>query len=67
MIRLTAIALSALLLVSFFSILESDAFGVSSSSSKRQNSINLDEGEISKIQVNKYSNYVHFQPEWNYY
>ena len=67
MIRLTAIALSALLLVSFFSILESNAYAMSSSSSKRQNSINLVEEEISRIQVNKYSNYVHFQPEWNSY
>ena len=67
MIRLTAIILSVLLLGSYFSILESDVFGASSFSSKRQNSINLAEDENSKIQINKYSNYVHFQPEWNSY
>ena len=66
MIRLATVTLSALLLMSFFFILESDAFGASSSS-KRQNSINLSEEDVSKSQINKYSNYVHFQPEWNSY
>ena len=67
LIRVATVILGVLLFTSYFAILENDVFGASSSSSKRQNSINLGEKEISKIQVNKYSNYIHLQPEWDSY
>ena len=60
----SAIILISLLLLSVLFSIDFDAYA---KSSKHQNSIFLSEQNDSKIQVNKYLNYVHFQPDWKSY
>ena len=44
----------------------SDDF-VHAEQSKKKNSVYIQNAGESQLQVNKYANYVHFQPEWNSY
>ena len=58
------VAVVLVLLLSVFVSLDSNAYAISS---KKHNSIYIHEEKDSRIQVNKYANYIHFQPQWESY
>ena len=62
--RITVLGVILFLLLSVFFNLDLEAFA---SSSKKHNSVYSHEGNDSRIQVNKYANYIHFQPQWESY
>ena len=62
--RITVLGVILFLLLSVFFNLDLEAFATSS---KKHNSVYSHEGNDSRIQVNKYANYIHFQPQWESY
>ena len=64
LMKTIVIALVVLLTLSVFVNTDFIAFG---KTTKKHNSIYANEENESRIQINKYANYIHFQPEWNSY
>ena len=68
MIKFPSVMIALFVLSAFF-VLTLNISDVSAyaEQSKKKNSVYIQNNGESKIQVNKYANYVHFQPEWNSY
>ena len=62
--KLALFLIPVLMLSIVFSVVDFDAYGKTLS---KHHSTLFSKQLDYKIQVNKYANYVHFQPEWNSY